>query len=79
MKRSSAASGASRGQHGGGVRPLQRQQRPVGELGDADRRLQRRAQMREVGVAAAGIDDQEQMVAGVADDQVVEDAARRRW
>ena len=29
-----------------------------------------------IGVAAAGVDHQEQMVAGLADDQVVEDAAR---
>ena len=78
MKRRSAAAGRQPRQRRGGRRPLQRQQRPVGELGDPDRGLQRGAQVGEVGVAVAGVDHEEQVVAGVADDQVVEDAAVRR-
>ena len=65
------------GENGDRGRPLQGEQRPIGQLGDAHLGLEPGAQMGEIGVAAAGIDDQEQMIAGLADDQIVEDAAAR--
>ena len=54
---------------------MQRQQRPVGVLDDLVLGLEMAAQMGDVLVPAAGVDDDEKAVAGVADDQVVEDAA----
>ena len=61
-------------ERGGRRRPLQREQRAVRVHLDRDA-VQARAQMREVVVLARGVDDQEQMVAGVGHQQVVEDAA----
>ena len=79
MKASSRASGARGGQHLPRAWSLHGQQGAIGELLDAVLRLERLAHVGEVGLAACGIDDHEQALVHAADDQVVEDAALRRW
>ena len=55
--------------------PCSASRRALGQLLDPVRGLERRAQMREIGVAAGGVDDHEQAVRDAADDQIVEHAA----
>ena len=66
------------GQHLDRCRPLQGKEGAIGELADLEIGLKGRSHVSEVGFPAASIDDYEQMVAGLADDQVVEDAAGLR-
>ena len=58
-----------------GLRPLQRDQRAIGQRLDHADVGQMRAQMRLVGVLAGGVDHQEQMAAEIRHHQIVEDAA----
>ena len=63
-----------RGEHRLGLRPLQRQERPVERLEHAivaDRRLE----VREIGLLAGGVHHQQQVVRAVGHHQVVEDPA----
>ena len=58
-----------------GLRPLQRDQRAIGQRLDDAAIREMRAQMRLVLGLAGGVDHQEQMVAEIRDHQIVENAA----
>ena len=75
MNRIAATSGAKLGQRRFGLRPLQREQRAVGQRLDDAAVREMRAQMRLVLGLAGGVDDQEQMIAEIRHHQVVENAA----
>ncbi len=60
---------------GGGLRPLQREQRALGQRLDQAAGGEMGAQVRGVGFLAGGVDDQEQVVVAPRHHQVVEDAA----